>query len=144
MLPSFIAQKFITLVSHGFFDQASSLFHYPNSYTIEKRKNEFDSVRNDLQKCAEIFGSIVEISSALPNGSFIGFGISGAETDYWSDFKGETIQVTLPARFKNAGWGILKIGLISHDNRWEIQQVDYSLVKTEGAIKAIRILTRTI
>ena len=139
--PSLVAEQYISLMARGYFEQASNLFHYPNSYTTEEKRSEFNSLKTDLQKYAETFGNIIETSNSMPEGNYIGIGVSGAGIDYWADYAGEIKQIMLPSNFQYVGWGVLRIGLISTDSKWEIQQVDYGFIRTDESIKAIRTLS---
>ena len=127
---SALAVEFLTLMQNDSFGVAAELFHYPSNYSIEKKNEEINSVKEDLKKYKDAFGNIIETGNSLPEAHYIGIGVSGAEIDYWTEYPGTITQIVFPANFEKIGWAVVRILLIETSGELEIQQVDYSLVDT--------------
>ena len=56
-----IAKEYLNLMEQNSFEEAALLFHYPEAYTVQKKKSEFNSVKDGLKNFKEYLGSIIQI-----------------------------------------------------------------------------------
>ena len=90
-----LSQKYLSYMSQNLFDEAAKLFHFPSSYTQEKKESEFTSVRNFLDQYKNKLGDIIQILDYVPEADFIGKGVSGAEIEYWSKNQNKSQQIVI-------------------------------------------------
>ena len=130
-----LAGEFLKLTQNDQFEQAALLFHYPDTYSKKKRESEFRSVRDGLKKHKDKFGNIIQIVKYIPDADFLGFGVSGAEIDYWKQQVGESPSIILPCKFEKLNFGIIRIIFCKIGDKYEIQSVDYSFIKKSESNK---------
>ena len=135
-----MAREYLSLIEQDRFNDAASLFHYPKSYTDQKKKSEFDSVKKGLRSLKENLGNITQILTYIPDGEYVGYGVSGADINYWHKNQKESPQIIIPCRFKNINWCAIRITFCNIDNQWEIQSIDYSFIKNEKSKKLLKNL----
>ena len=124
-----LAGEFLRLTQNNQFEQAALLFHYPGTYSAEKKESEFRSVRDGLKKHKDKFGNITEIVNNIPDEQFLGSGVSGAEFDYWKQQTGDSPSIMIPCRFEKLNFGIIRLIFCKIRDKYEIQSVDYSFIK---------------
>ena len=138
--PESMAREYLSLVEQNRFDAAASLFHYPKSYTDQQKKSEFYSVKKGLKGLKDNLGNITQILNYIPDGKYVGYGVSGADINYWHKNQKQSQQIIIPCRFKNIDWCAIRITFCNIENRLEIQSIDYSLIKTEESKKLLKKL----
>ena len=137
-----LSQDFLKLMEQDSFDKAASLFHYPKTYTIEKKKEEFKSVKQALKRYKRHLGNIVEQVNHMPNGKFIGIGISGADLHYWKKNQEQSAQTAIPCKFEKVEFGVIRILFCNIDNQIEIQSVDYAFIETDESKRLLKKLIK--
>lgn len=138
-----IARKYLSYMSQNSFDKAAKLFHFPASYTQEKNESEFSSVKNSLERFKRTLGDIVQIVNYVPEGEFIGTGVSGAEIDYWSKNQKQSQQILIPCKFQKLEFGVIRILFCNIKNKFEIQSVDYSFIKSNESFEILKGISNT-
>ena len=128
---SYVARELIFLIDENSYGAASELFHYPESYSSEKKSEEAASISQGLKKYMEAFGSIIETGGPIPEADYIGVGVSGADVTYWEQYNDTISQIVVAANFENVGWGVFSIGFVEGSDMWEIQGVNYSIISTD-------------
>ncbi len=128
---SYVVRELLFLIHENSYESVSSLFHYPDFYSAEKKDEEVTSVRQGLEKYKEAFGNIIETGGSVPDADYIGVGVSGADITYWEQYEGEISQVMLPANFENVGWGVLSIAFIENSEAWEVQGINFNIIATD-------------
>ena len=128
---NYVAGELLLLIQENSYEAASDLFHYPDFYSTEKKKEEVTSVIQGLEKYNDAFGNIIETGGSVPEADYIGVGVSGADITYWEQYEESFSQIVLPANFENVGWGVLSIGFIENAEAWEIQGVNYNIIATD-------------
>ena len=128
-----LAGEFLRLTQNNQFERAALLFHYPDTYSTEKKESEFQSVRDGLKKHKDKFGNIIEILNHIPDEEFLGSGVSGAEFDYWKQQTGDSPSIMVPCRFEKLNFGIIRLIFCKIRDKYEIQSVDYSYIKNSAS-----------
>jgi len=136
-----IAKEFLNLIELNSFTEAASLFHYPKSYATEEKESEFTSVKDGLQNFKKQVGSIIEIINYIPDGEFIGSGVSGADIEYWTKKQQQSPQIIIPCKFQNIELGVIRILFCNFEKHLEIRSVDFSFVKTAESEKLVKNLS---
>ena len=126
-----ISKKFLYLMEQNSFKEAASLFHYPKDYTVEKKESEFKSVVGGLKRIKGWLGNLIQTLNYMPKAEFLGYGVSGADIHYWHKKQKKSPQIMIPCRFEKIDWSLIRITFCNIENRWEIQSVDYSFIKSD-------------
>ena len=137
-----MAREYLSLMERDRFNDAASLFHYPKSYNDQKKKREFDLVKKGLRSLKESLGNITQILTYILDGEYVGYGVSGADINYWHKNQKESPQIIIPCRLKNINWCVIRITFCNIDNQLEIQSIDYSFIKNEKSEKLLKKLER--
>jgi hypothetical protein len=128
-----LAGEFLKLTQNNQFEQAAHLFHYPEINSQIKNESELRSVRDGLKKYKDKFGDIIEILNNIPEADYMGFGVSGAELDYWKQHTGGSPSIILPCKFEKVNFGIISITFCKIRDKYEIQSVDFSFIKSSAS-----------
>lgn len=137
-----LTKKYLAYVEQNSFEEAANLFHYPSSYSFAKKQSEFNSVKDALKRYKANLGSILQIIGKMPQGDYIGTGVSGAEIDYWNKIQNQPQQIILPCRFQNLEFCVIRIVFCEIQDKIEIQSVDYSFIRSENSITILKGMSK--
>lgn len=135
-----LSKKFVSFLSSGNFEKASSLFHYPQSYSEEELNREIISIKTSLKKYTLFIGKPTVIDSFKYNDKIIAIGVTGADFDYWQKKVEKSPQLILPVEFSKLGIGFLRIEFCHINESWEIKSVDFGIPATKINDQSIQSL----
>jgi len=109
-------------------ESAAKLFHYPPSYSLDKRDDDIRGVAASLRVLSSEFGKPTEPTPHAEPATFFGVGVFGGDLNYWqapSPFSSVTHLYNL--QYEKAGSGYLKIEVFTppHSTRPEVRSVSF-------------------
>jgi len=118
--------EYFKLISENNFEKASTLFHYPPSYTKTDLENDQSAVSKILKLFSSEFGNFQPYDTLNNNSETRYASIDGVDIPYWSKYP-KTINITYPVKFNKEGFGYITFRYCFINNGWELRDTSYAL-----------------
>lgn len=120
------AQGFVKFIKSGALDSASTLFHYPSTYSPDDLSNDMRSVTGHLKLLSDEFGKIIKADRSDNPTLFRYVSVGGGDISYWQKYN-LTFPVTYKVQFEKEGQGYLTFNFCSIDGKWRLRDVQFGL-----------------
>ena len=118
--------EYFKLLNENDFKKASTLFHYPPSYSKTELENDQNAVSKILKLFSSEFGNFQPYDTLNNISETRYVSIGGGDIPYWSKYT-KTIKITYPVNFEKEGFGYIALRYCYINDEWELRDIWYAL-----------------